>query len=45
MVLGLDGNSEIDAHVRSNISYLICLTLSFDGGGGKGVESLKLVKA
>ena len=25
MVLVLDGNSEIGAHVRSNLSYLICL--------------------
>ena len=24
MVLILDGNSEIDAHARSNLSYLIC---------------------
>ena len=25
MVLTLDGNSEIGAHVRSNLCYLICL--------------------
>ena len=25
MVLNLDGNSEIGAHVRSNVCYLICL--------------------
>ena len=29
MVLILDGNSEIGAHIRSTLCYLICLRYSF----------------